>query len=145
MAILSRGGIMSDIMFVIRLEGKIILSATSESESGLLSFRDNRYPGIFHGPARKLVSLFDHDDMDMVSNMVMGDEMTVELSLVEHRRLSLFLHKANIPAITDNCSWWIALEDCTLEDILSETGLTMFAEPFAVANPFADLAPTARS
>jgi hypothetical protein len=127
---------MTDITLVIRLGEKMILSARSESEGGILSFHDNRYAGLYHGATRKLAALFDDEDRSLVSEMDQDMIIPVSLTLMESRQLYIFLHDGKLPAISDAATWWMPLEDCTLDDILQGTGLSSFAEPVNVANPF---------
>ncbi|KKN90419.1 hypothetical protein LCGC14_0227880 [marine sediment metagenome] len=120
----------------IHLEGKLLLCAESRSEGGVLSFKDDQYPDVWHNAGRLIQALFGPDHMEAIGLMEPQDHLKMRVSLIAEETLVVRYNDAGSIILTDAYSWWLPLEQATLGDILEDTGMGKYAEPINVDNPF---------
>ena len=120
----------------IHLEDQILLSAESRSESGILSFEDDQFPGVWHDAGRLISSLLSPSHVGMIEKLDHSDYLTLKISLIAQESLELRRDDTGVVILTDAYSWWLPLDQATLGDILEDTGLDKYAEPISVDNPF---------
>jgi hypothetical protein len=123
----------------IHLGGKLLLSAESKSEAGVLSFKDDMYPGIWHNAGRLIQALFAPGHIETINMMDPQDHLKMHVSLLAEETLIVRYNDAGNLILTNAYSWWLPLEQATLGDILEDTGMDKYAEPINVDNPFGAL------
>lgn len=113
-----------------------ILDAQSISEEGALSFRAARAKAGQAG-ACPLLSLLPSEIRRMIKALPKSRRLNLRLDFVETAKVAICYMGDGVLAVTDHENWWRPLEETTLEDLLTDTGLRDFANLTPVSDPFA--------
>lgn len=127
---------MNDTALKIHIDGRLALHASLQDADDDLRFRDMSDPEVEYGEETPFDRLIDVSAIEEALSARPETRLSCSVSLLEQATLAIERHDSGELVMVSPKSWWIALKDCTLSDILIETGLASNLHVSATENPF---------